>query len=326
MNTLRLLAPISALAAFAALPACFPAQAEQLAHAGLRSEARVEGRSVTLGDIAELSGASSGELATLARLRLAPAPEPGYTLHLTRKEVNRLLHEVGAPALALDGADSIVVTTATNALDMDAVIETGKGSLTTDLQRNGRTVELTPQDGMQELRLPRGEVTLRARKLEHRELRSRMTVQVDVLLDGGYYRTVPVTFSVSVTGPAYVARKDLPKGAVPNCGDVELQQRELAALASAPQDGDCSGWQRRMKRNLAVGEVLLAAATETLPTVSEGQYVTLKVAEGAVLIESRALALTDGEIGQRIAVRPATSEEPVLATVVGPGLVNLSGR
>ena len=156
--------------------------------------------------------------------------------------------------------------------------------------------------------------------------RSRMTVRVDVLLDGNFYRAVPVTFLVSAITPVLVARADLAKGMMPACANLELQLRDIAAFPSAPQTGDCADLQRRLRRNLTAGDVLLSSELETIPAVSEGQYVTLQVSEGAVQLESRALALADGRVGQRIAVRATASQEPVLATVIAPGLVNLSGN
>ncbi|HEX7640586.1 MAG TPA: flagellar basal body P-ring formation chaperone FlgA [Burkholderiaceae bacterium] len=314
------------LAALAALGPCRSVQAGEAVHATIRAEASAEGRSVTLGDLAELSGAAAEQLASLAHTRLAAAPQPGGTLHLTKRQVTRLLREAGVAAIVVDGADDTLVTATSVTLDMNAVVATAKAKLAEELRQNGQTLELTPQDDMHELRLPHGSVALTARNAPHRDLHSRMSVYVDVLLDGQYYRTVPVTFSVSAAGPVLVARHDLPKGAVLDCNDTESQQRDLAALASPPLTGDCAALLKRTKRNLAAGEVLLANAAEPLPAVSEGQYVTLKVAEGAVVIESRALALTDGEMGQRIPVKPTMGEEPVLAVVVAPGLVNLSEK
>ncbi len=322
MYSLRLLV----LSAVFSVTSCLYARADEAMHAELRSEVKVDGRTVTLGDIADLSGTTDDKLAALARTRLAFAPQPGYTLHITRREVIRLLHEASAPEVVVEGADGTIVTAASVVFDIDAAIELAKKRLTADLQRDGQALELVPFDDAPELRLPRGKVELRVRDQKTGEMRRRMIVHVDVLLDGSYYRTVPVTFSVNAVGPIFVARRDLVKGAVPGCSDLERQQREIAALASSPQAGDCANWQRRLKRDLAAGEVLLTGDTEATPTVIEGQYVTLKVAEGAVMIESRALALTDGELGQRIAVRPSMSEEPVMATVVAPGLVNLSER
>jgi len=50
----------------------------------------------------------------------------------------------------------------------------------------------------------------------------------------------------------------------------------------------------------------------------------LQVTSGAVVLESKAQALTDGQVGQRIAVRAALSQEPVLAMVIAPGIVKVS--
>lgn len=315
-----------ALGALLATAFCCHAQQSVAVHAELRPDVLVEGRTVTLGDIAALTGAAPDTLAAMANRPVATSPQPGYTLHLTRREILRLLHEAGVQGVVLDGADSAVINTVSFALDMDAVAEAARQSLEAKLERDGRRIELTAAEMAHALRVPRGKLALRVRKPEAEQIRKRMTVNVDVMLDDVFYRTVPVTFQVSASEPVLVARKNLAKGAALDCEDLELQVREISALPSAPQDGDCAGIRLRLKRDLTAGEPLLAALTEPVPVIGEGQYVTLKIEQGAVLIESRALALADGRLGDKIAVRPATSGEQVQALVTGPGQVTFSGR
>ncbi|MBV8636347.1 MAG: flagellar basal body P-ring formation protein FlgA [Burkholderiaceae bacterium] len=306
--------------------ACCHAQQSAPVHAVLRAEASAEGRTVLLGDIAELSGAPADKLTALARTPLAAAPQPGYSLHLSRREVGHLLAEAGVRGLVLDGAEATSVTMAAAPFDPDLLVAKAKEILGAKLAHEGRTLELSAAGALPMVRLPRGSVTLQARDDAPEQPRSRMTVWIDMLLDGVFYRSEPVVFKVEARENVLVARTDLNKGMSPDCTNLEAQLRDIAALPAPPEAGRCDALQRRLRRHISAGEVLLAGELENIPAVSEGDYVTLKVKEGAVLLESRALAITDGAIGQRIPVKPETSDEPVLATVIAPGLVNFSGR
>jgi flagella basal body P-ring formation protein FlgA len=314
---------LAAAMAAAACPArCFAQQeAGVRVAATLRGDAVATGRNVKLGEIAVLPGSASA----LAQVVLTEAPQPGTPLHLSRREVLRLLHEAGVQYLALDGADSVTVETAAQLLDGERLVAAAGEALTAALQRDGLTLRLTPED-LHEARLPQGTVSLRVRQIPPARPRSRMTVWVDVALDGALYRAVPVSFRVSAIGNVLVARTGLAKGAQPDCAVLAVEERDVTALPAAPQEGGCAALGRRLRRGMAAGEALLADELEEVPAVSEGEYVKLEVVNGAVKLEARALALTDGNIGQRIPVRASSGDEPVLATVVAPGVVNLNGR
>lgn len=305
---------------------CNAQQDSQTVRAELRPEASVEGRAVTLGDVARLEGLRSDRQTAMALTRLAASPQPGYALHLSQREVVRLLHEAGLHGVVVTGAPAITITTVAIPYNPELLVDAASAVLTKALQQEGRKIELTPAEAAPEIKLPRGEVSLRARVAANAQPRRQMTAWVDISLDGALYRTVPLVFTVSLMEPVLVTRVDMSKGQAAACTNLEIQQRDIAALPSTPQTGDCANMQHRLRRNVAAGSVLMAGELEPIPAVSEGDLVTLEVTNGAVSLESRALALTDGQIGQRIAVRATTSQESILATVVAPGVVNLSGR
>jgi flagella basal body P-ring formation protein FlgA len=60
--------------------------------------------------------------------------------------------------------------------------------------------------------------------------------------------------------------------------------------------------------------------------VSQGDSVSLLFADGAIVLESRAIALGDGKVGQSVDVRPAGATHVVRARVAAPGQVTLTGK
>jgi flagella basal body P-ring formation protein FlgA len=63
-----------------------------------------------------------------------------------------------------------------------------------------------------------------------------------------------------------------------------------------------------------------------VPEVIQGESIRLELVDGAVTLESAAIALTDGVVGQRVPVKPAASKDTVVVQVVAPGVVRISGR
>ena len=320
MSNFRILLGALVCAAF-----CCQAAAADVVHATLRAEAQVDGRQITLGDIAQLSGAQRDSLASWRQVALATAPQPGYSAHFTRREVEHLVREAGMGALALDGAEATTVFAVSTPFDPAAIVQAAKAALTGKLAPAYLSLELTPSQAPAPVRLPRGVVTLRARQIDSARVRSHMLAWVDILLDGNFYRAVAVSFDVKATQGVLVARAAMHKGQRPACADFEPVVRDTAPLMALPYSAACERLAHVLRRDLPAGEVLMSSELASIPVIREGELVTLRVNEGAVLLESRVQAMADGDVGQRIAVRAASSQESVLAMVVGPGVVNLSG-
>jgi len=318
---MKILSTIFTLVLLCCAPWC---AAQGIAHAVLQANVMVEGKVVTLGDIAKLSGARQEQLDNYGTVQLAIAPQPGYSLHLSQHEVQRLINEAGLSEIALEGANATIVTAVATPFNPEKLVATAKAGLTNSLHRDGLTLEIVQNGTLPAINLPHGEVTLRTRPITAERARSQMVVWIDVMLDGSFYRSVPVSLNVTSVQQVLVARSALLKGQTLSCDNVDVETRDAAALSSAPQDSDCAKLHRRLRRNLSAGDVLLSGELEAIPAISEGESVTLQVTSGAVVLESKAQALTDGQVGQRIAVRAALSQEPVLAMVIAPGIVKVS--
>jgi flagella basal body P-ring formation protein FlgA len=168
-----------------------------------------------------------------------------------------------------------------------------------------------------------GEVAMRARPLpEGTRLSPRMRVWVDIAVDGKPTRTVPVFFKVEAYRQVWIAQQDMAVGQplVPDA--FEHKQIDIAAegvdpLADLPS-------LRRLRKPLLAGHVLAAAHVESVPTIARGDQVTLRTQHGQIAVEAQAEALQDGQPGQQVLVRIAQARSPVVARVVGAGVVELT--
>jgi flagella basal body P-ring formation protein FlgA len=295
----------------------------------LKTRALVHERLYALGDVADVAGGDADVVRRLKAVRLGKSPRLGYTEQLTSEEIRRLVRmQFAGPdeQLLWEGGKAVAIETAAVPYDGRRIVETAVDHLRNALSQRYERVEIHPVEAAPFIRLPAGEVSLKPRELAPAKPQmNRVAVWVDIALDGEFYRSVIVPLRLEIPGPAMAARRALPPGHVAMPEDFEWKQLDLAALgaeAAAPE----TAFGRRLKRPLAAGEVLLQASLEESFAVSTGDVVTLQWRNGAVQIESQALALSAGAVGQIVKIKPGASDAVVLAEVVSPGVVKLSSR
>lgn len=84
-----------------------------------------------------------------------------------------------------------------------------------------------------------------------------------------------------------------------------------SAAAHATADGESSG--RRSS----------VAPVSSIPAIHRGQWINLRTQTGTVVLETRAQALQDGHVGQRVKARVAHSAAPVHAWILSSTLLEL---
>jgi flagella basal body P-ring formation protein FlgA len=289
----------------------------------LKADALVSGARVTLADVVQ---AQAGAPA-LAAVDLGAAPLPGYTLRIASAQLARILRARALPyQLAAGGAPAVSVERRTQPTDQQVLAAVAEQALRRAADSDGTRIEPKPGARLPEMALPDGAVTFTARPVTVEAVRRRSaTVWVEVAVDGVFYRVLPVLFALRAYRPALLAAQSLPVGATPSCETTVLGEVELTSLDSQAAL-DCRLLQGSLKRPLARGEPLLLAQLRVTAAVAHGDSVSLVFADGAIVVESRAIALGEGQVGQHIDVRPAGAAQVVRAQVAAPGRVTLTGK
>lgn len=296
------------------VPACVPA-AERLT---LKASVLVGAARITLADVV------TPDIPALTSIDLGAAPLPGYSMRLSKAEVARMLRSRGL-GFELDGVDAVNVERRTQPYDQQHIVNAAQDYLHQLLARQAEHVELQLAATLPDLQLPAGRIALKPRPLmPESALRRRATVWVDVAVDGIFVRTVTVPFLIRAMRTVLVAKSDLPAGSQPDCTNLELREQDIAALDDAPVNADCNAVPGRLKRVLAQGAPLQRNQLQMARAVAQGDSVSLRMHDGAIMLEARATALDDGDIGQRIDVKPSAGTQAVRAEVIGAGLVKIS--
>jgi flagella basal body P-ring formation protein FlgA len=294
-------------------------------HLRLPEEATVTGRQPTLGEVAELRSEAAGLAAAAARLPLGSLPPGAAPLTLERRTLARLLQgRWPACELVWSGAARVRVQALSQPLPGARAQAVAAQQLQDVLAAAGLRPDVRALQAPPQLELPGGDIALVPRPLTlESALRSRVSITLDVLLDGAFLRALQLPFAVRAMGQAPRSTRAMQSGQVLACAAVALEETDLAALAGPPAP-PCAPQAQRLRRSVAAGQVLLAADLEPVPAVQQGQAVQLQVRAGAVQLEARGTALTDAAVGQQVAVQ--LNGGAVMATVAGPHLVKIEGK
>ena len=172
------------------------------------------------------------------------------------------------------------------------------------------------------LNLPAGTIDVRVRPLpDDARPVSRMSLWLDLHIDGRFERSVLVTCRVKAYRMAWTANMDLAAGTRLSPQFLRRAEVDVAALGITPWRGDPAGTVLRTR--LLRGDALTARSVAPALAVSRGERVLLSSRVGAVEVLTSAQALQDADVGQRIPVRVDASQGPVLATVREPGFLEI---
>jgi flagella basal body P-ring formation protein FlgA len=119
------------------------------------------------------------------------------------------------------------------------------------------------------------------------------------------------------------ALRALGKGEQPSAQDFEQVRIQVNGLSSLYIGDPAQLAERRLRRPVASGELLLADALQPALLVHRGQQITLLAKGGGIEVRAAAIALSDGEVAQRIRVQNQSTQRIVEAIVRTASLVEV---
>jgi flagella basal body P-ring formation protein FlgA len=274
----------------------------------LREHARVDGQRVTLGDVANLQG-DEDAVRRAANIAIAPAPRVGHPEKLHRAHIAMSLPN-GAQ---WSGADAVMVARKAQALDVAAMTQ----KATEEVRRwSGEKELVAVADASVPVDVPTGVVTMHVRPLQG-ALSPRTVVVIDIRIDGTFYRSVSLPFTLSLQRQVLVARRDLAPGQLAGNDDFALEYRNVAALAGYLPNAALAGL--RLKRTVRAGAVLRTGDVVEEGAAVRGDRVRLRASQGGIGVEADGLVVQGGRVGELLGVTLANSTAVLQARLVSPG-------
>jgi flagella basal body P-ring formation protein FlgA len=293
----------------------------------LQEEAELKTANYRLGDIAVVQvDGDIGLQRELSQLVVGKSPRPGYWGHVTRQQlgvsIDRALPGLYG-RLVWSGAMKTRVKAGGIAFPGERIVEVAQAHLYSRLSAEHGQFSVGLLEPVADLQLPEGETILTARLPEVLQLGKRMAVPVDIALEGQAYQTVTAWFSVTVFAQVLTANRDLPALSPLQESVFKREYRDIAGLQGLPVTGSSALEGMRLKQPLAKGAALSASLLEPLPAVVKGQQVAVYATAGQVALKTTAVAMSDGDMLQRIQVRHVEDSINYPATVVGRGQVRV---
>jgi flagella basal body P-ring formation protein FlgA len=298
----------------------------------LKARAEVVTANVRLGDIAEIQSKDRRLVSQLREISIGQAPRIGYALSVRRDDLADLLagrYPAWRTALRWRGPEAVSVSAGGAAFDAASLVDSAAQALyRAILERYAYTaVRISLVGNLERLMLPDGAVQAVPQVITVGAVAKRMCVHMHVTVDNLPYRTIPLWFAVEAERPVATASEDLHAGEALLPEKFSTRLMDATLLRSDPVSPESIRPALRLKHALAGGAPLLAAHVETLPPVVRNQRVEVRVVTGPIRIETSAIAMADGRLGELVRVRNvAADKEAFNARVVADGVVMIDAR
>lgn len=146
---------------------------------------------------------------------------------------------------------------------------------------------------------------------------------VGVRCDGSAHWTIYAQVSVSCSVPLLIARHALAQNSAPAASDFDVETRRMPGLYSHYISDPALLAGQRLRRALAMGEVLTADALLTAPVIHRGDQITVLAQAGGMQIRASAIALSDGRPDDRIRAQNLSSQRVVEGVVRSAGVIEV---
>lgn len=152
--------------------------------------------------------------------------------------------------------------------------------------------------------------------------KGRGTVGVRCSGDNPWSLYVPV--KVSIMLPIVVAARELPRGKILTADDIQLEKRDITSIHRGYLEKTHYAIGKILKRSLRRGQILTASHAAAPQAIKKGSRVTIVANSGAIAIRMKGKALSSGARGERIQVQNLSSKRELDATVISPGIVEVT--
>ena len=148
-------------------------------------------------------------------------------------------------------------------------------------------------------------------------------VSVAVNCPGPVSWRIYVGVNVEIYGDVLVVTRSVQRGSRINPQDVQLENRNLAALNRGYYQSVDELEFLRAKQQLRPGTLLNPSNVETRKLVYNGDLVTIVAKTDSLNVRTQGRALNDASAGQRVRIRNDKSGRIIEATVVAEGVVEV---
>ncbi|MDO3385088.1 flagellar basal body P-ring formation chaperone FlgA [Gilvimarinus sp. SDUM040013] len=135
--------------------------------------------------------------------------------------------------------------------------------------------------------------------------------------------TVYIGAQIKVFEEVVVARRALSRGDIIQPSDLTHKKMNSSELRNGYFLDVQAALGKEVRRNLDAGEIMRDGVLNIPLAINRGDIITLASSNGAITVNTRAEALSNGRVGEQIRVRNLTSERIIVANIVKSGVVEV---
>lgn len=175
----------------------------------------------------------------------------------------------------------------------------------------------------EDVQLLAGKLVLKARKPEGRCPRARVSVPVDISVNGVVMRSTTVWFAVSVQHEVPSYTSDTPMGTAASTLKFASHETDVAALQGTLVTDPHQLEGMRLRHAVLAGSPVVFEDFERIPDVDRQQRVQVLESYGVIKLEAKGTAIGRGNAGDTVVVQVDGAEAPVRARITDKGVVQV---
>ncbi len=299
------------------------AQGKAVIH--VSAETTIENDRVTLGDIAEISGANEEAKNRLKMVSLGYAPNVGMTREIFKDKILLAIAAAGFSKndFALDAPAKIFVRRTAQIVGQNLLREAVEKAVLTNFQRENISAKIVRLDLPSDIQISSGKVEVRANPINAGNFFLPFSVSLEIRVDEKIVRRASATVQVEASAEILVAAKDLISGAKIAESDVKKEIRRLEKPLNSYLRDASKLRGAILTNNLSGGAEITIDAVAAGYVIRGGDLVRIVGESGKMQIIINGEARSSGKIGDRIAVKNSQSGTILQAVVVDEGLVKV---
>lgn len=288
----------------------------------VRPDTIVDGKSVLLGSVASISGASSEFSRKLAAAQVCSSPSPGKQRTLTKTDLIIAIRRAGEDprSVELICPEKMTVTRSSAHVSGQTIMEAIK---TYALQKEWygeaavEPVRIPPDTDV-----PSGSVDFRVRTPAQSPKKGLNNLTVDILVDGKVEKSVTASATIRVVAPVLVATEAIRRGTPISASNTAMQRMDITNMPDdLVRDNSTDGWTALVP--VQQGTVIRSGWVSAPAAVHAGDTVSVMVVSGLVKITEAGTAAQDGCVGDTIKVRLTGGMREVRGRIDAPGIVRI---
>lgn len=287
-----------------------------------QTTATVTDATVTLADIANINGTSDLAKA-LAGQSVASSPDAGQKIVLDTHSIIQKLNKTLSPGeIKWCGAESVSVERQGSTITPQIVQEIINAYLQEHTRElPGVQYTFTPKEPPLPFMVPTGNLKWEIIPSTPGIIGSNRFSLIG-RIDNQVVKNFSVRGTLEALAPVAVAVSNLRNGDIVAEPQIRMEPRDLSPLrAPCLQLSQVLG--KKLLRSIKAGSVIELAALELPPVVKKGALVKIISQKNGLELTATGIAKSDGQQGEVIKVKNASSEKEIFCRVTAPGLVEV---